>query len=575
MALIDKASLLMVPSTYEAGKLYNVLPSGNRAPDNKGGAGYDQTRADFDFDRGSNAAATRIGSDGLIEKYRENLLTYSNDFSFVDWLATSSSFFTSGQVGYDGSNDAWLFTANAAGERIQRTISESGVYTLSAYFKKGTADGIRFRVDMSGSDANVYVNLIDGSLINSNGIIDNKITDVGNGWYRVELAANWVSVINIRVYPSDTSGVNIAGTILIQNAQLESGLVATDVLTSGATTAKAGVLVDMPRINFDANGENGALLLEPSRQQLLQYSEYFGAWAAASAGTGSNPIITSNYATSPDGNLNAARIQFNRGSGTTSVDTSYITYGLSAGTIAATLSVYLKTNDGSTKDVTLRLGASIFDYNVSVTPEWKRFILSGNTSVDRMQILLYGNQNSQTADLSCFGAQIEEGSYPTSYIPNHGTSGGVTRAADSCSVTGVSDVIGQTEGTLFWEGKKTSNLNFATALVIENGTTNRIYLLSGSTGFRVDVTASNTTTAFYSGTHGLGNYKIAIAYNSSSVDVYINGVSVFNDSSVTIPACQNVYLTNWASYNQSIETRQAALFNERLSNAELATLTTL
>ena len=68
MALIDKASLLMVPSTYEAGKLYNVLPSGNRAPDNKGGAGYDQTRADFDFDRGSNAAATRIGSDGLLKK---------------------------------------------------------------------------------------------------------------------------------------------------------------------------------------------------------------------------------------------------------------------------------------------------------------------------------------------------------------------------------------------------------------------------------------------------------------------------------------------------------------------------
>ena len=54
MALIDKASLLMVPSTYEAGKLYNVLPSGNRAPDSTGeNSGYDQTRADFDFDRGT------------------------------------------------------------------------------------------------------------------------------------------------------------------------------------------------------------------------------------------------------------------------------------------------------------------------------------------------------------------------------------------------------------------------------------------------------------------------------------------------------------------------------------------
>ena len=40
----------------------------------------------------------------------------------------------------------------------------------------------------------------------------------------------------------------------------------TDYLDSGATTAKAGVLIDLPRINYDANGENGSLLLEPSRE---------------------------------------------------------------------------------------------------------------------------------------------------------------------------------------------------------------------------------------------------------------------------------------------------------------------
>ena len=93
MALIDKASLLMVPSTYEAGTLYNVLPSGNRAPDSTDqNSGYDQTRADFTFDRGSNAAATRIGSDGLIKKYRENLYTQSNNFSHSDWSPKAGTF---------------------------------------------------------------------------------------------------------------------------------------------------------------------------------------------------------------------------------------------------------------------------------------------------------------------------------------------------------------------------------------------------------------------------------------------------------------------------------------------------
>jgi len=101
MALIDKASLLMVPSTYEAGKLYNVLPSGNRAPDSTDqNSGYDQTRADFDFDRGSNAAATRVNASGLIEKYRENLILQSNQFD-TTW-STGFSSATSGEEGYDG-----------------------------------------------------------------------------------------------------------------------------------------------------------------------------------------------------------------------------------------------------------------------------------------------------------------------------------------------------------------------------------------------------------------------------------------------------------------------------------------
>ena len=89
-------------------------------------------------------------------------------------------------------------------------------------------------------------------------------------------------------------------------------------------------------------------------------------FSPASSGTGTNPVITSNYSVSPDGTQNADRIQFNRGSGTSSSDTSYIGKSLSLGTIDATLSIYLKTNDGTTKDVTLRLGASLFDYDVIV-----------------------------------------------------------------------------------------------------------------------------------------------------------------------------------------------------------------
>jgi len=65
--LFDDASLAMIPSAYKDGKLYSIRPT-----DGDG---------DFTFSRGSNLAATRVDVNGLIEKGRENLLTYSNDFS--------------------------------------------------------------------------------------------------------------------------------------------------------------------------------------------------------------------------------------------------------------------------------------------------------------------------------------------------------------------------------------------------------------------------------------------------------------------------------------------------------------
>ena len=50
----------------------------------------------------------------------------------------------------------------------------------------------------------------------------------------------------------------------------------TDYLDSGATTAKAGVLIDLPRINYDANGENGSLCVRADRvSSYCSIVEYF------------------------------------------------------------------------------------------------------------------------------------------------------------------------------------------------------------------------------------------------------------------------------------------------------------
>ena len=251
-------------------------------------------------------------------------------------------------------------------------------------------------------------------------------------------------------------------------------------------------------------------------------------FSPASSGTGTNPVITSNYSVSPDGTQNADRIQFNRGSGTSSSDTSYIGKSLSLGTIDATLSIYLKTNDGTTKDVTLRLGASLFDYDVIVTSDWQRFTLSGNTSVDRLQILLYGNQNSESADLSCFGTQIEALSYPTSYIPTNGAT--ATRLADVCTDAGTSDTFNDSEGVLMVEISALADEGGIRAISLNNGSTqNRISIRYNSTSnqiqYQYTVGSSVQANILANVVDVKTPHKIAVKYKLNDFELFIDGIS--------------------------------------------------
>ena len=599
MALIDKASLLMVPSTYEAGKLYNVLPSGNRAPDNKGGAGYDQTRADFDFDRGSNAAASRINSSGLIEKYRENLLLQSNNFG-TTW-AVSGTTLTSGQIGYDGSSDAWLLTKTASAFRyLYQNISLSGVQSFSVYAKAGSLNIATLYINAT---SNYYIkfSLVDGSVIeqsNTGAIINTNAEDVGNGWYRLSATIS-DSITRVRIYPDFTE--TTAGTILIQDAQLESGLCSTDYLNSTSVTAKAGVLIDLPRINYDANGENGALLLEPSRQQLLQYSEYFGTWT-----NDTNTSLTANAIKSPSGFADAYKMR----AGTATARQARTLSVAATGNLV--FSIYAKKGEYSVLQFTDAVDGNLYanfdlengvlgNYNSCIPSVenagdgWYRCVIYWNATQpninkvrvsiaeSKTQARLVNFAGNGTDGLYLFGAMLEQNaSYQSSYIPNHGTSGGVTRAADSCSVTGVSDVIGQTEGTLFAQVGEFPKENNGRIFGISDGSTNKYIIIiknSTNTDFAVYVT-NNGGQVTYQGTGSLNdNSKIAVGYANNDYVIYVNGTQVHTDTSASVPTCSNIYVgqreNGSVTYIAGGSVKQATLFNERLTNAELATLTTL
>ena len=576
MALIDKASLLMVPSTYEAGTLYNVLPSGNRAPDSTDqNSGYDQTRADFDFDRGSNAAATRIGSDGLIKKYRENLLTYSNDFSNGAWTKFNASV-TSGQSGYDGSSDAWLLNITTSqNSSLYRSISMSGVYTTSIYAKANSVDYLGIR-DYSLSGAGNWFNLSNGTIASTTSdCIDAKIESVGNGWYRCSITQNRNATGYTQIGASDNPSTTstTTGSIYIQSAQLETGLVATDYLDSGATTAKAGVLIDLPRINYDANGENGALLLEPQRANLVPYSEYFGGYFNVT-----EINLSYNYAISPDGTLNANKVKF------PSTSNSMYKSGLSYSG-AHSISFWYKgegSNVGKTFDV--RLQGTSANQNIDVTLEsgWKRF----EAQSDGLQTFEITNRSSTTigaGSLLLYGFQIEAGSYATSYIPNHGTSSGVTRAADVCTGGGSAESINSTEGVLYAEISALAD-DFANYKFISlyDGTFDNfcdIYFGDASNRISVRVRSGGGSiiNMFFAVSDVKAFHKVAISWKSNEFKFFVNGVSKGLNTSGAVPTGLNTLDFHQPSNGNPFygNVKQVAVFNEALSDSELATLTTL
>jgi hypothetical protein len=167
--------------------------------------------------------------------------------------------------------------------------------------------------------------------------------------------------------------------------------------------------------------------------------------------------------------------------------------------------------------------------------------------------------------------------YASSYINT--LSAASTRGADACFKTGISSLIGQTEGTIFLEVDAV-NLDSDQRFAISDGTNvNRISLrfVSGGT-IQLSVVTGSTTQASISGSGSAGNtYKIAGVYKENDFALWINGVEVGSDTSGTISGTFSRIANDNGVGSQDFYNpiKQALLFPTRLTNTELADLTTI
>ena len=358
---------------------------------------------------------------------------------------------------------------------------------------------------------------------------------------------------------------------------------------SKATTINKDGLIEtvgnnVPRIDYKDDSK-GALLLEPSRTNNIIYSQDFSQeWHLSSA------TITSNSITSPEGLVNA-----------TTLDISAFGGGLqdsfSVPNGDVTFSLFVK--KGTTNGVRLRIDAAtdsngFFDLvNNTVYSStddasiesygngWYKVSISANiTSFSKVAIYgTNGLDSYQNGSVYIFGAQLEQGSYATSYIPTQG--GVVTRITDELPLTELrsKNILGSSDFSYFLDlthqgggmfsgffNEVNSSSSYKGGWVYDNGLKYRT--LIGGSNFYTDVKVP-----ILNG----DRVKCCVTLNGSTRKIYANGVLLS-----TLNNCDNLsnsidgfiqYYGNTQANYESFKYNGLRVYNTELTEAEAIALT--
>jgi len=559
------------------------------------------------FTRASNGS--RINKDGLVQNMPYNLITDSERIDVSPWAIYGTGTVTANATtAPNGTLTADRFVpsvANTSHVFEQSMGTTNGIITMSIYAKADGYDYICFN-SYVGAFNYTWFNISNGTIGTVASGVTASIENVGNGWYRCIVsilggATTYFSIITATANGITSFAGNGTSGIFVWGAQLNIGSTAQPYL---ATTDR----LNMPRVTYPVGGGCGALLLEKQSTNLALYSEDFSnaAWTKTAI------TLTANATTSPDGTTNATsiipttanvnnhrvfetnshsvatasysifvkpngynRVAF-RESGTTG---AAIGFDLLNQTIITTYSAGGCTASGGQIE---NMGngwyriSGIFSFASATAQNLGLYIVSPSwTSGDPETVAWSGNG---TDGVFLYGAQFEASSYPTSYIPT--TTASATRIADACYKTGISSLIGQTEGTLFWQIQRNDTDNDS-RLQISDGTTNNWLFVSIETGLNLrlycNVGGVNQFSA-YGPVQSNATHKIAAAYKNNDFKVYVDGVASITQTSGSVPTCSQLDIGNASPTGSVLSTSQIGeviLFKTRLTNAELATLTTL
>jgi hypothetical protein len=558
--------------------------------------------------------ATRVNADGLVELVPYNLVTYSEQFDNAAWAKAAASITANTTTAPNGTLTADTLTGNGtnASHYIQGSFNVSSSFTqhtISIYAKKNTNDFLQLNLagGVFGSPSFANFDLNNGVVGLASGVTA-SIQSVGNGWYRCSMsklsgnigsAPIWIFVVNSATSP-DFEVNTLSTSVFLWGAQAVEG-------TEALPYLKTETRLNRPRVDFSLPGCPN-LLLEPQRTNLARQSSYFdnASW------TKSDVIVTANTTTSPSGIQDADTIALGSGGfsnirqviavlNNTSYTIScyYKNIALTAGqTFEMRYTNELPSPNNFNAIATIDLFAGTVSSAIFGSPGtgfsgsvsssisnvgngWYRVAMTftvGTSGASAIGIFRPAVINAaQARTFYAWGAQIELGAYPTTYIPT--TTASVTRNSDSFTESNIFSrgMITAAGGTWFIELR--NNLaytrdgamtglsldsfsgSFTNGFNIRNaGGNSRLYISSWQGGAGVGLYTTTTDTT-----------KIAIKWNGTTADVFANGIKVVSASPFTQTALQ--FLNATANVGIPYNINQMALFPTPLSDDELEALT--
>jgi hypothetical protein len=180
-------------------------------------------------------------------------------------------------------------------------------------------------------------------------------------------------------------------------------------------------------------------------------------------------------------------------------------------------------------------------------------------------------------------AQLEVGTFSTSYIPTVASQ--VTRSADNASMTGVnfSSWYNQSQGTLYANVllQSAPSLGNAIAAISDNTNNNRLQLgASAASGGNLNFLVSNSgviqANPLVGSISSVGPHKLAGAFAANNFQVSANGLLGTQDSSGTVPTTVNAFQIGAAGNPNgkgNLWIYRLAYYPRRLANSELQALT--